>query len=280
MSTPQKFNRSIGFIGLGAMGLPMAKKLISAGYTVNGFDVDSERQKLAGQNGINGADSIKMICEHNEVVIVCLPNPTVSREVILGKDGVAINPGIIKLVIETSTLLPDYAVEFSEKLENKNISFLSAPMFGGKSSAESGQIWFVVEGKKDVFEKNKSIFDLMGRKTSYLGNPPQATIAKLARNLCRFANVATAIETINFIRHYTNDIKPIYELLVEDSLTNFDHVWGKTLKGYTLDNEEYYTSHISVKDLKLILEITKDLGVKMPITEVTKKLHKKMRKTK
>ena len=113
----------------------------------------------------------------------------------------------------------------------------------------------------------------MGRKTSYLGDIPQATIAKLARNLCRFANVATALEVIDFLHQTTKDIDPIYDLLVEDSKTNFDKAWASAMTEYALKNRTYQASKISVKDLTLALKIAKENNIDMPIAKVTKKVH-------
>ncbi len=278
MKPTNNLPQNIGFVGLGAMGLPLATHLVSAGYTVNGLDMSLEQQQLAEQAGINVISDLRHVCELSEVIVVCLPHPTISREVVLGKNGIVTHQHKVKIVIETSTLLPTDVVNFSQQLAGKNIDFLSAPMFGGQSSAENGQLWFVVEGEKNIFDRYKEIFYLMGKKVNYIGKAPQATIAKLARNLCRFANVATAIEVIKFVRHYSNDIQPIYELLAEDSLTNFDHVWDKTLRNYALDNQKYYTSQISIKDLQIALNMATEKGIELPIAAITKKLHEEMQK--
>lgn len=261
-----KFSGNIGFIGLGQMGLPMALRLVAKGYQVNGFD-------LKRKSRVNFNKSIAQVCSTSDIVFICLPHPKISREVIFGSQGILINSGNVKTIIETSTLSPEDVVGFAKKLAKAKIEFLSAPMFGGEPSAKSGKIWFVVEGEKKTYQKYQKLFSILGRKSSFVGKPPQATIAKLARNLSRFANVANAIEVIDLLKKSTNNIKPIYDLLVEDSKTNFDHVWEKAMHDYTLKGKKYQASKISVKDLNIALELAKRKKVNMPIANATKKVH-------
>jgi 2-hydroxy-3-oxopropionate reductase len=265
-----KFSQKIGFVGLGIMGLPMAGRLVNAGHNVNGYDTSQKQRMLAQKSGVTVKNDVAEVGRNSDLIFICLPRPKISQKVI---NELLNSQGKAKTVIETSTLSPEDVVGFAKKLAKAKIEFLSAPMFGGEPSAKSGKIWFVVEGEKKTYQKYQKLFSILGRKSSFVGKPPQATIAKLARNLSRFANVANAIEVIDLLKKSTNNIKPIYDLLVEDSKTNFDHVWEKAMHDYTLKGKKYQASKISVKDLNIALELAKRKKVNMPIANATKKVH-------
>lgn len=272
------FKMKIGFIGLGKMGLGMAQNLSKNGFVVFGYDLENKKLVTAQKHKIIPCKSISELCEKTKIIILCLPHPEISKKVIFGEKGIIKSNKKPEIIIEISTLNPQDATEFYQKLSKNNIDFIGAPMFGGQTSAVSGNIWFVVEGKKEVLRKYKKVFSAMGKKFTYLGKPPQATIAKLCRNVCRFANVAVALEVVDFLRKYSYNIKPIYDLLVEDSKTNFDKVWERAIREYALKKESYRTSKISVKDLNLILKLSKDKNINMPITKITQKIHKELSK--
>ena len=97
----------------------------------------------------------------------------------------------------------------------------------------------------------------MGNRVDYMGVPPSGTVAKLAYNICRYSNVATAVEVARFLRSYIKDTQSIYELLREGSLDNFGQVWGEDIKEMVLNGTPYKPSKIPEKDLTLIMELAK-----------------------
>lgn len=268
----------IGFIGLGDMGLGMVVNLVKNGFEVTGYDIKKERLLKAMKYGIIRGKNLENVAQISEVIILCLPHPTISYKVLFGEHGLANIVTSGKTIIETSTLTPNMVEEIDYKLTKKGIHFLSAPMFGGATAATQGDIWFVIEGNRTTLTEFKQLFLAMGRKITYVGKPPQATLAKLARNLCRFANVATALEVLNFLKSYTKEIKPIYKLIVEDSKTNFDEVWEKAIRKYALEDRHYEASRISIKDLDLLLDLAQRKKVSMPIAVVTRNVHEMHKK--
>lgn len=268
---------TIGFIGVGEMGFGMAVNLLKHTFSVVAVDTDKKKLdcivELGAQIGKTPAD----VASKSDIVILCLPRPNISRRVIFGNTGIVQGNFQNKTLIETSTLTPEVAVDFYERLKHLSIDFLSAPMFGGATAAREGCIHFVVEGDKATFQANRNILLAMGRKITYVGKPPQATLAKLARNICRFANVATAIEVIHFLRAYTKKVLPIYNIIAEDSKTNFDSVWERTMRPYALEEMPYKASHISVKDLRIVRQLARQKRLDMPITLATFSVHKRLR---
>ncbi len=243
----------IGFIGLGNMGYGMVSNLLRAGHNILGFDVDKEKVDAVVKIGAKRTNTIKEIGEHVDIVILCLPHPKISKKIIF---NLLNSKNKIKTLVDTSTLTPGSAQEIYYLCKEKNVDFLCAPMLGGRNAALKKKIHFLVEGDKTAFNK-LPIFQNMGNRVDYLGNPPSATLAKLAYNMCRYSNLATAAEVAKFLRTYTKDTKSIYELLSEESLDNFGQVWKEDIKEMMLDGISYKPSKIPEKDLTLIMGLAK-----------------------
>lgn len=243
----------IGFIGLGNMGSGMAKNLLANGYFVRGFDVDGVRLESLQSSAFIPAKNTDNIIFDCEIVILCLPNPDVSREVIFEK---LLNSGSkINTIIETSTLTPEVVTEFSKSLESKGVAFLSAPMIGGKNHAEKGTTKFLIEGSRDTYDKLLHLFKAMGSQEAYVGYVPSATLAKIAFNISRYANLAVGVETHRLLKKYDADIPAIYEFMREESLDNFGQVWCEDLEEMMKHDIPFKPSSVPAKDLSLFSEM-------------------------
>jgi len=247
-------NKQIGFIGLGNMGFGMAVNLLKSGYEVLAFDTDEQKLNILVKTGALKANAVKEIGNSVATVILCLPHPAISLEVIF-KQNLFSTGSTAKTIIDTSTLTPETTQEIYQKLKKTQINFLCAPMLGGKNAAIKRTIHFLVEGDKEVFIAHKKLLMSMGNQVDFMGETPAATLTKLAYNICRYSNVATAVEVSKFLAAYTKDTKTIYNLLVKGSLDNFGQVWQEDIKSMILEGKPYIPSRIPEKDLTLILQI-------------------------
>lgn len=247
-------SKAVGFIGLGNMGSGMANNLIKAGIAVIGFDSDT--QKSANIEGIKQAADVSEVAQACEVVILCLPNPDASREVI----EQLLKSSSVNTIIETSTLTPEIVTEFSKKITGANKQFLSTPMIGGKNDAAQGTIEFLVEGDEVILKANNDLLETMG-KTRYMGIAPSATLAKLTFNLCRYANLATAVEAYRLLQAYGANVKAVYEFMSEQSLDNFGQVWPEDMKDMMTKDIPFKPSQVPRKDLGLFSEMAKSHNV-------------------
>lgn len=243
----------IGFVGLGNMGSGMASNLVNSDFSVLGFDMDSTKTDGIKNDNFKSATNIKEITEQCETVIVCLPHPDISQQVIFDE---LLTPGSkVKNIIETSTLTPEIILDISDKLTALSVNFLSAPMIGGKNSATDKTILFLVEGEKDLYDTFLVIFQAMGSQAAYVGKAPSATLAKLAFNLSRYANLAVGMETYRLLQAYGANTKAIYEFMSEQSLDNFGQVWKEDLKETMTENIAFKPSQVPKKDLQLLKEM-------------------------
>lgn len=255
----------LGFVGLGNMGSGMVKNLLSNNFEVLGFDIDGSKLDELKSSGLQ-VSSVAEIAKDSEVVVLCLPNPDVSRGVI--SELLAEN-NTVTTIIETSTLTPEIVKELANMLDAKGKRFLSAPMIGGKNDAANGTIEFLVEGSSEVFENNKTPFEAMG-KSRFMGNIPSATLAKLSFNLSRYANLAVGVETHRLLEKYNANIPAIYDFMSEQSLDNFGQVWREDLQEMMTTNVPFKPSQVPKKDLALLAEMAELQGLDNELIQAIK----------
>lgn len=262
----------VGFIGLGNMGYGMVKNLLSHNFSILAYDIDQEKLNSAVEIGAEKAKNIQKIANSVNIVILALPHPDISREVIR-----ALSHGKVKTILETSTLTPKDSQFLQSELDKKGINYLCAPMLAGKQMALEGRIHFIVEGKKEIFKQYQDVFVSMG-KTTFMGGVPKATLAKLAYNICRYSNVATALTIINFLKQYSKNLAPIYKVLVQGSLDNFGQVWKEEMGEVAIQDKPYKFAgnKIPAKDLSLVIDMAQEKGIQANLFKEIKKVYDSM----
>jgi len=267
--------QKVGFIGVGNMGYGMVKNLLAHDFSVIAFDIDQEKLSSVIELGAEKSENIEDLGDKVEVVILALPHPDISREVITS----LAQSKTLKAIIETSTLTPEDSQAFKSVLDKAEKEYLCAPMLAGKQMAFEGRIHFVVEGDEEVLSKYREVFAAMGDKVSYMGDVPNATLAKLAYNICRYSNVATALEVIRFLKAYSSNINPMYNILVDGSLDNFGQVWKEDMQEVVEGKPyKFSTSKVPAKDLSLVINMAREKELSDGLFEEIKKVYETLQK--
>ena len=186
-------DETLGFIGVGDMGGPMAGRLLDAGYTLLIHDVRREATAPLAARGATVLDSPKAVADAVKTVIVSLPTPDVVRTVAIGDNGV-IHGSSVRQYIDLSTTGAVMAVQISSALKEKGIEALDSPVSGGVRGAEAGTLALMVSGAKAFYEDMMPVFAAIGKNPFYLGEAPGlGQTMKLTNNyLSATANIATA----------------------------------------------------------------------------------------
>ena len=142
--------KRIGFIGLGIMGLPMARCLVAAGYDVIGFNRSPARAELFVAEGGSSASSIGAAVEGADFVITMLPDSPDVESVILGADGVLEHAAPGSVIIDMSTIRPEVTRRVAERARERHIAVLDAPVSGGEQGAIRGELSIMVGGEQAV----------------------------------------------------------------------------------------------------------------------------------
>ncbi len=191
----------IAFIGAGAMGAPMAERLIDAGHAVAVYDPSAAAMQPLVARGAIAATSPRDAAQGAHTVFACLPSPEISRAVALGvnadgAEGVASVPGV-KTYIETSTIGTAAVKAIAAGLAAHGISMLDAPVSGGPRGARAGTLATMVAGEHAAFERTLPLFETIAKKVFYVGTEPGlAQMTKLANNMISAAGMATASEAV------------------------------------------------------------------------------------
>jgi 3-hydroxyisobutyrate dehydrogenase-like beta-hydroxyacid dehydrogenase len=184
----------LAFIGCGAMGAPMAERLIDAGHAVRLYDPNPVALAPLVARGGTAVASPREAAEGCEIAFACLPSPEVSRKVALDPGGIA-SCKSLGIYVEMSTIGSKTVKAIAEGLSKSGIATLDAPVSGGPRGARAGTLSTMVSGERTVFEKAKPFFETIARNVFYIGGEPGlGQITKVANNMISAAGMASAFE--------------------------------------------------------------------------------------
>ena len=255
--------QTIAFIGCGAMGAPIAERLIDAHYTVRVFDPRAEAMKpLIARGGI-AAKSPQDAASGAETAFACLPSPGISRAVAFGDDGV-IGSASLRTYVEMSTIGTAAIKEIAAELAKKNIVTLDSPVSGGPRGARAGTLATMVAGEHAAFERVKPMLEALARNVFYVGDKPGlAQITKLANNMISAAGMLAAFEASAMAVKAGVDARTLIDTV--NASTGRNSATMDKFPASVLTRSFDYGGKVSTmyKDVHLCLEEAKQLGVPM-----------------
>lgn len=258
----------VGFIGLGNMGLPMARRLLEAGHDVVAFDT---RAAAVERLGAEAATSPKDVADQVETVLASLPTPAVSLEVATGAQGV-IEGSRVARYVDLSTVGSSTAVQIHARLGRRGIATLDSPVSGGVGGAERGALAVMVSGPPAEFEVVKAALEALGRPL-YVGEQPgSAQTMKLANNILA-ANVlvATAEVVVMGVKAGLDPAVMIDVLNAGSGATSASRdKFPRAILPRTFDYG--FATGLMVKDVRLYLEEAAALGVPVDVAETVARL--------
>jgi 3-hydroxyisobutyrate dehydrogenase len=175
---------TIGFIGLGNMGLPMAANLVKAGHAVSGFDVVAANLDAAEKAGVKRGANVADAVSGAEIVVTMLPAGTHVEDVVCGASGVLASlQGGTPLLIDSSTIDVAAARRVAAAAEAAGLAMLDAPVSGGVGGATAGTLTFMVGGTDAAFARGKPVLEAMGRTIVHTGGAGAGQAAKICNNM-------------------------------------------------------------------------------------------------
>jgi len=263
--------KSIGFIGTGLMGLPMAKNLLKSGFKLKAFNRSIEKADPLRKFGAEISKSIKEVVNDSEVIITMLTDDIAVNDVMKNSDF-ADNIKSGATVIDMSSVKPKTALTHAENLKSKNINYLDAPVSGGTIGAEEASLAIMVGGNKDVFEKCFDIFKAMGNPT-LVGPISCGQITKLANQIIVGLTIGAVAEAVTLCEKAGADPNKMIEALKggwADSKILQTH--GKRMIDKDFTPKGKTSTHL--KDMNNILECAKNSNTELPISNLIKEMYK------
>lgn len=260
----------VAFIGLGTMGLPLARNLIAGGYDVIGFDVDQERCRSLGASA---AESPAAAARGAAVVITTLPSPAIIEQVTFGPGGVVEGIAAGATFIDMSTNAPAAARDLAARLQALDVATLDAPMSGGPRGAESASLSIMVGGPEEVFERWRPLLSVLGSHVVRFGEAGAGQVAKLCNNLISGVTMVAIAESCALAEREGLDMNQLYETLchsIADSRVlrlRFPVAGADPAHPATSGYAPLFTLALLLKDLRLAQSVSADTGVPTPVLD-------------
>jgi 3-hydroxyisobutyrate dehydrogenase-like beta-hydroxyacid dehydrogenase len=261
----------IGFIGLGKMGFPMARRLIEAGHTLVAYDARREAVDKLVALGAKPATSPKDVADKVETVMASLPSLDISLAVATSKDGV-IEGSRVKRLVDLSTTGSQMATRIHEALAKRNIIQIDSPVSGGVAGAEKGTLAVMVSGPRHEFDLLKPALEVIGKVFFISEKAGAGQTMKLANNyLSATALVATSEAVVMGVKAGL-DPKVMIDVINAGSGLNTASrdKFPKSVLPRTFDFG--FATGLMVKDVRLCLDEMRSMGLSMEVAEAVGRL--------
>lgn len=261
---------TIGFIGLGIMGRPMAANLIKAGHSLflkSGRSVPADLIEAGG----TACASAREVAERADVIITMVPDTPQVEAVLFDADGVAegLSPG--KLVIDMSSISPIATKDIATRINACGCDYLDAPVSGGEVGAKAGSLTIMVGGPQAAFDRAKPVFEVLGRNITLVGGNGDGQTTKVANQIIVALTIEAVGEALLFASKAGADPARVRQALMGGfANSRILEVHGERMVKRTFDPGFRIALH--QKDLNLALEGARSLGVSLPNTATAQEL--------
>jgi 2-hydroxy-3-oxopropionate reductase len=262
---------SVGFIGLGIMGLPMAANLVKAGFDVVGYNPSRGKVDALVEAGGQGASDVAGAVRDADVVITMVPDSPDVEQVTGGEDGVFANARKGALYIDMSTIRPDVSARVAQAGEEAGLRVLDAPVSGGEAGAVEAVLSIMVGGKAEDFEAARPVLEAVGKTIVHVGPAGAGQTVKAANQLIVAGNIELLAEAVVFLEAYGVDTKAALRVLGGG-------LAGSTVldrKGAGMLAREFqpgFRLALHHKDLGIVQSAAREAGVAIPLGAVVSQL--------
>lgn len=264
-------DKSIGFIGLGIMGKPMARNLLKAGFPLT---VSSRRHSAIEElvaDGAAGARSSREVAALSDVIITMVTDTPDVRQVVLGDNGVlsGIRPGA--LIIDMSTISPRATREIAAAVREKGADFLDAPVSGGEGGAIAGTLSIMVGGQEDAFAASLPILQALGKNIIHVGGTGAGQLTKLCNQIAVAITNLAMSEALIFGAKAGIDLEKMHQAISGGAAGSWQ-LSNLAPRIFQRDFAPGFMVKLQQKDLRLVLQEADDMHLALPATTLVHSL--------
>lgn len=270
---------TVGFIGLGNMGGPMASNLAKAGHKVKAFDLSEEALKAVVADGAQAAKTSEEAIDGAEFVVSMLPADRHVKGVYLGDNGLINKLSKDQLVIDCSTISSDTAMFVGEELEKAGIAFIDAPVSGGVGGAKAGTLTFICGGTESNVDRARTVLNDMGKNVFRAGDVGAGQIAKICNNMLLSVLMVGTSEALQLGKANGLDPKILSEIMLASSGRNWTLEVYNPCPGVmenvpsSNDYQGGFLVDLMAKDLGLAQQTALESGAATPMGSLTRNLY-------
>jgi len=258
----QEKNR-LGFVGIGYMGRPIARRLLESGFRLTAYDRDHDKAEELMRYGGAAAQNIAELSASCSVVLSCLPSDEAVLDTYRGPDGVLANAVSDALIIDMSTVYPETSQELSRLGKERGLEVLDVTISGSTPTAENGLLTLFGGGDKASFHAAESIFRVIAKKYFYLGSSGSGATMKLVVNTLLGIGMQAIAEAVALGEKAGLDRNRLLNVLSETAVVAPAHV-GKLERVMKNDYSPQFPIRLMNKDFGLILNLAAAVGARMP----------------
>lgn len=264
-------NGLIGFVGIGCMGEPMAKRLIQAGYDLLIFDAQPQKLNNLANMGAHIAGDVRQLAQRADLTISMLPAAAQVENVILGQEGMAsqMRPGSVH--VDMSTIEPAACRRLAKALEERGAAFLDAPVTGGVGGAQEGTLSILVGGDFAQFERCLPVLKALGRQVTHMGEVGMGQTAKACNQVVGAVTLQAVCEGLMLAKRCGMDVERLIKAMHGGAADSFmlDYVGTRVLRQ---DFEPGFRIELELKDLKIALAMADECATPLPALALAEQL--------
>ena len=262
----------IGIVGTGMLGEAVGLHLLDVGYKITVFNRSKEKTEKLENKGALVVDSPKNVAENSELVIVVVKDANAVKDVVFGDCGILAGRHEGMCIADMSTINPNSTREISKQVTENGIDYMEIPVMGGPNVAINGKLVIMASGKKEVFEKFKTIFESIADQSIYLGDTGTAHSIKLAMNL-QIAMLALSLsEGITLTKKAGFDPE-IFLKVLNSTYFKTGMSEGKAHKMINDSVKPTFTLANLKKDLDTINDAAESFDAELPMAKIARKIY-------
>ncbi len=259
----------VGFIGLGTMGMGMARNLARAGFPLALATRTAAKARVlaeelcASNSNVRAFDGFNEVGRASQVIVSCLPDAPEVEEVHLGPQGTSRGAAPGTILIDCSTIAAEAAREIARRLSERGIPFLDAPVSGGQKGAIEGTLTFFVGGDAGAVETARPVFAAMGKRVTHLGPSGSGQLGKATNQIIVAGNLMAISEGIAFAERVGLPLAALHEALTAGAATS----WALEVLGKKMIERDFapaFAIKHQQKDLAIVLKTARERGVPLP----------------
>jgi 3-hydroxyisobutyrate dehydrogenase len=263
----------IGFVGLGIMGQGMARNLLKAEFPLTIWNRTASRMAPLVAAGAMPGASAADVAARSDIVMICVSDSADVERVVLGEEGIlaGIRPGA--LVIDCSSISPEVTRRIAGTLEKRGVAFLDAPVSGGSEGAAKGTLSIMVGGPTEAFERAAPVLSAIGKAITLVGPVGAGQTVKLVNQVLVVGNTLAMAEALLLAQAGGLDLQKTFDAISQGAAGS----WMFTNRAPQIMKRDWrpgFTIALQQKDLRLILEAGRDLGVPLIASSLISNLYR------
>jgi 3-hydroxyisobutyrate dehydrogenase len=271
-SKPVNQRETVGVVGTGIMGAPMARNLAKAGFSVIAYNRTRARAEALAADGVRVADSIAQVGREASVVITMVPDTPDVLGVVEGPGGLAESMARGSLLIDMSTISPAETRALATRMAHRGIAMLDAPVSGGSWGAQQGTLAIMVGGSPDAFRRAKPVFEAMGKTITHLGPSGAGQTTKLVNQILVAGTCSAVAEALVFAAANGADLLKTIEAVAGGAAGSWQlsNLGPRMAKG---DFAPGFMVRLQQKDLRLVSEAAQEAHVPLLVANVARQYY-------